>query len=563
MSSYKAMILGFNLAFFGLLSASAQTCNCDHTIDTRNSTNINVIRATDYSYKAGDRFCILGGNTAGLRFIGFKGTQAAPIVFINCGGKVVINEAKYSGIAFQSSQYVHLTGSGSSAEYGFFVQSSGNGGGMGVSVGSLSSDFEIDHIEISNTGFAGIMAKTDPNCDDPATWRRNGFVLRNLHIHHNYIHETEGEGMYIGYTGGYIVTSNKICAENGYVFGHLLENVNIHHNRLENTGWDAIQVNLATKNAQIHHNEIIGYGTLEENFQNSGMSLGASDFKVYNNLVLQNFESSIKDNGIVVIGALSKSLFYNNIIVGCSGTGLYVHNRFAFADLNNGYYFMHNTFIETGNTGIFYNGAITQDLDPNKIGDEQLAADVRFYNNLVVDPGTDYTTLNFWKKNNESFIDFNSKEIRDAVIQAGNYFTRDKAALKLNANYNISSGDSPLIDIGVKIPKYEPTIDYGDNNRIFGSKPDVGAFEWSSINGLASRSDKKSTTIYPNPGSEKIFIESSKKIKSITLFNNQGQQVINTSIINEIDVSGLSKGMYSVEIEFTSGEKETLNYLKL
>ncbi len=563
MSFFKVFIVSVVLPFLGLINGYGQDCNCDHTIDTRNSTNVNIIRATDYTYGAGDTFCVLGGNTAGLRFIGFTGSASEPLVFINCGGRVVINEGKYSGIDFFGSQYVHLTGTGSSDEYGFYVQSSGPGGGLGVNVGALSSDFEIDHVEITNTGFAGIMAKTDPYCDNPATWRRNGFVLRNLEIHHNYIHETEGEGMYIGYTGGYIVTSNRSCTGEGYIFGHLLENVNIHHNRLENTGWDGIQVNLTTKNAEVHHNEIIGYGTAEETYQNSGMSLGASDFKVYNNLIKQNFESSIEDNGMVVIGAFSGSQFYNNVVVSCSGTGIYAHNRYAFEDLTKGYYFMHNTFVETGKAGIFYNGTITQDEDPNKVGDAQLSADLRFYNNLVVNPGVDYTQQNFWKKNNESFIDFNTKAIRDAVLQEGNYFTRDISSLLLTSEYDIASEESPLIDAGIRIPKYEPVFDYADNNRVAGNSSDVGAFEWDLVNALIFNTTEKETSIYPNPVSEKLFIETDKEVKTITISNNQGQEILSTQQQNGIDVSELSTGIYSIEIEFSSGEKETLSYLKL
>lgn len=562
MAFFKGSFFCFSFFVFGLLTSYGQDCNCDHTIDTRNSTSVNIIRASNYTYSAGDVFCVMGGKTAGLRFIDFSGTESDPLIFINCGGQVIINENKYSGIAFQGSQYIHLTGTGSSDEYGFSIESSGPGGGMGVNVGSLSSDFEIDHIEVANTGFAGIMAKTDPYCDNPATWRRNGFVLRNLEIHHNYIHETEGEGMYIGYTGGYVVTSNRSCTGEGYIFGHLLENVNIHHNRLENTGWDGIQVNLTTKGAHIHHNEIIGYGTAEETYQNSGMSLGASDLKVYNNLIQQNFESSIDDNGMVVIGALSGSQFYNNVVVACSGTGIYAHNRYAFEDLNKGYYFMHNTFVETGKAGIFYNGRITQDEDPIKVGDEQLSADVRFYNNLVINPGIDYTEMNFWKKNNESFIDFNTKNIRDAVIQKGNYFTRDLSSLHLKDNYDISSDESPLIDVGIRIPEYEPVFDYNDNNRVMGNSSDAGAFEWDIVNALTFDKSINETSLYPNPGSEMLSVGTSKEVKHVIITNNVGQTVISTQKSSLINISGLSKGVYSVEVKFSTGEKEILNYLK-
>jgi len=544
---------------FGMKSFS-QNCNCTHTIDTRNSTAVNLIKASNYTYKAGDVFCIKGGNTAGLRFIGFIGSETKPITFINCGGQVIIDEKTYSGIAFQGSKYIHLTGTGSSDQYGFYVRSATNGGGMGVSVGSLSSDVEIDHVEIGNTGFAGIMAKTDPVCNDPSTWRRNGFVLRNLNIHHNYIHDTGGEGMYIGYTGGYKVSTKLNCGTDGYAFGHFLEHVNIHHNRLENTGWDGIQVNLTILDANIHHNEIIGYGTEDELYQNSGMSIGSSDLKVYNNLIKQTHNSSIDDNGMTVIGALSGSQFYNNIIAKCKGYGLFAHNRYLFENPDTGYYFMHNTVIETGKSGIFYNGTITEDANSANVGNQQLTADVRFYNNLVVDPGVDYTTLNFWKKNNESFIDFISLQTRDIAKKYNNVFSRDLAGLLLNPDYSISSIASPLVDSGAVIPFFTVLKDYTDAPRITGKRADVGAFEYSLVNGFFE-TENSQVRLFPNPGNQFLTISGVDDISTITLFNNQGSPVLETQQAS-FQVESLPIGFYVVQIEKTNGEKISLNYLK-
>lgn len=537
-----------------------QNCNCTFTIDTRNSTAVNIIKASNYTYKPGDTFCIKGGNTAGLRFIDFVGSETKPLKFINCGGQVIIDEKVYTGIAFQGSKYIHLTGTGSADEYGFYVRSTTNGGGMGVSVGSLSSDFEIDHVEIGNTGFAGIMAKTDPVCSDPKTWRRNGFVLKNLHIHHNYIHDTGGEGMYIGYTGGYKVSTKLNCGTDGYAFGHFLEHVNIHHNRLENTGWDGIQVNLTTIDAQIHHNEIIGYGVKEETYQNSGMSIGSSDLKVFNNLIKQTHISTLEDNGMTVIGALSGSLFYNNIISNCKGYGLFAHNRYLFEKPDTGYYFMHNTISGSGKSGIFYNATITEDANAANVGNQQLDADVRFYNNLVINPGVDYTTMNFWKKNNESFIDFITPQTRDIAIQSNNIFTRDLASLKLNLDFSIASNQSPVVNAGAVIPFFGPKIDFNDEPRINGKSADVGAFEQTIISGFGENIDN-GISLYPNPGKNSLTISGSDNISQITFINNQGVPLL-YSRETKIQVESLPIGIYIVQIEKVGGEKISLNYVK-
>ena len=66
-----------------------------------------------------------------------------------------------SAIQFRESKYIHVTGTGdSNHEYGLKIIYS-KSGTSGISLSSLSSDFEIDHMDISNTGFAGIIAKTD------------------------------------------------------------------------------------------------------------------------------------------------------------------------------------------------------------------------------------------------------------------------------------------------------------------------------------------------------------------------------------------------------------------
>jgi hypothetical protein len=58
--------------------------------------------------------------------------------------------------------------------YGFNV----NGGNIGMTMDDLSSDFEISNVEVRNSGFAGIMAKTDPSCD--VATQRGHFTMRNM-----------------------------------------------------------------------------------------------------------------------------------------------------------------------------------------------------------------------------------------------------------------------------------------------------------------------------------------------------------------------------------------------
>ena len=56
--------------------------------------------------------------------------------------------------------------------------------------------------------------------------------------------------------------------------------------------------------------------------------------------------------------------------------------------------------------------------------------------------------------------------------------------------------------------------------------------------------------IYPNPANDKLFIKSDKSSNVVTkIFNLQGKQVLNKEISEkEIDISGLSKGIYIIKI---------------
>ena len=56
--------------------------------------------------------------------------------------------------------------------------------------------------------------------------------------------------------------------------------------------------------------------------------------------------------------------------------------------------------------------------------------------------------------------------------------------------------------------------------------------------------------VYPNPAYSKLYIKSDKRIANSQkeLYNSVGQMVLRTKK-NEIDVSGLSKGMYYLRIE--------------
>ena len=100
---------------------------------------------------------------------------------------------------------------------------------MGLKLDGLSTNFEVDHIEVSNVSFAGIMAKTDPNCDD-ATIRGN-FTMYDVLLHDNYVHDTRGEGFYVG--NSFWDGMERSC---GIRLPHEIKGLKVYNNIVEDTG---------------------------------------------------------------------------------------------------------------------------------------------------------------------------------------------------------------------------------------------------------------------------------------------------------------------------------------
>jgi hypothetical protein len=214
----------------------AQSCNCKYTVGLT-ETNVD---GKALGINPGDVVCIQAGNRSVLRFSNFQGSATQPIIIKNCGGLVnVENSDKSYGMWFSASRYFKVTGTGdASLTYGIRVKITKDGSNA-VVVSDLSSDVEVDHVEIAGSGFSGIMAKTDPRCD--LTANRGVFTMYNVSIHENYVHDVKGEGMYIGnsfYNGW---TGNTSCSGTT-LYPHDIIGCKVYKNIIKRTGAEAIQV---------------------------------------------------------------------------------------------------------------------------------------------------------------------------------------------------------------------------------------------------------------------------------------------------------------------------------
>lgn len=303
------------------------------------------IQAAKYGVKPGDRL-VLQGDRKEIEFHDLIGTAESPILItaltkinigaVNPGGRVV---------QFMNCRHVHLTGDPfNMGSYYIWI----NGGGQGVDFRELSSDVEVDHLDIT-TGYSGINAKTDPTCD-PKTWRGN-FTMKNVHIHHNRISTKTGEGIYAGQShyntvgaiqGGPCASGAKTAME------HEMVGVVVEDNVITTSGADGIQVGSCPSGAIIRRNQVFKYGTQNGWGQNSGIIVNPGTVaSVYDNKIdmgtgfaiqLQGPGGSVVRNNLILnpgMGGIMAAVYpcagvpsqpdyqvYNNTLVNIKGVAL-------------------------------------------------------------------------------------------------------------------------------------------------------------------------------------------------------------------------------------------------
>lgn len=303
------------------------------------------VRGTSYTYAPGDTFCLAAGKRPFQYFKGFHGSAAKPLVFTNCSdGQAIVGKGTNYGMVLDSVTYVHLTGTGApGVKYGIWLDSTAAGSGLGVT--NLSHHVEIDYLRISNPNFAGIMAKKDYSGSppDPAP------VFDGLHIHHNWIHDTGGEGMYLGETKSP---------------GMLFKNMNVHDNLIQRTGWDLLQIANAVENIRVHHNVMMDGGIAKELYQANGIQIGdqSRDIRIDHNVVIRAVE-----NSIICLGSGSIRVD-SNWFSGSGGTQAAFADHRDFPDSGSVIRFDHNWWSKATGTEFFRfnNDLVKLQVDSNR-----------------------------------------------------------------------------------------------------------------------------------------------------------------------------------------------------
>lgn len=419
-------------------------CDCDHVIEL----SAGVVNGTDLGVSPGDSVCVRGGPREYLRLQEFVGAEGSPILIRNCEGQVDIdNDDRGYGLTVDRSRYVRVTGSGDpDFAYGFKVRAARTGpdySAMGVSISDLSSDIEADHMEVYDSGFAGFNVKTDPRCDGSANL--GNFVMHNSKLHHNYIHDTHGEGIYFGSTG-YGGRVYNCDGEDVTLYPHEHHGADIHDNIIENTGWDGAQIGVTPVGCAFYRNVIRNVGLAGEMYQQQGLQIGgASACAIWGNVLMDG-----PTNGIFILGA-DDTQVYNNLIVGFAGTGIYINDQQL--DLDARIQVAHNTVVAAGDRGIAVFGAL---LGPGFVR-----------NNAVAQAGSQPIGIG------GDVVEF---------ADEGNQIADDPAALGFvdaaARDFHLTE-TSPLRDAGVPVPELAISDDLEGTSR--DDAPDVGAYEFSEV----------------------------------------------------------------------------------
>jgi hypothetical protein len=430
----------------------------DHLIPLATTT----VDGTTLGIQPGDRILITAGARPWLTLQNVVGTAAAPVTVINSGGQVVLkNSDRWMALTITACHHLHLTGSGHAGyAYGFDVACT-RASSHSVNVIGKSSDIEIDHVEISGAGFAGFNVKDEPKTD--GSTNRGAFEMLNMHLHHNYVHNTGGEGFYVGHTfsNGW---DNDNDASTPLLYPHFIRNLEIDHNLTRDTGCEGIQVGSTPSGLSVHDNVVENPGTDPfASYQNNGIQVGMSAGAVWNNVV-----RTAPGNGFIILTPGAVQMF-NNVVDGCQGNGFYIAftassaGSLALGGLpaGPGFRVVHNTILNPGGNGtdsaITLRGGGTTDANVEK-------------NNLAV-----ATHGRFW-----------STYANSSNVRGGSTFLTTLAAAKFvdaaNKDYRLTA-TSPARNTGLDVSVLGlTTVDADGLARVAESAPDAGAFEYQPPN---------------------------------------------------------------------------------
>lgn len=243
-----------------------------------------------------------------LQFVNFVGTWEQPyIITIDQSTPFPLRWYSYYGIDLSGCKHIVFDGRGyQNIEKGLLLKPySDEYSESAFSAGNGSTEIEVFETEVDGADFSGFFIKTDPNANKPQFWYPT-FRLDRLLLHHNHVHDTEGEGSYLGHYNMTPYTGTNSAGATVTYRAHHLYDCRVYRCLYEKNGYDSLQFNNA-ENLEICYNQFRNCGMRGEKEQTSGLSLGMSG-KIYGNSILQYNGPAIQ------FGTLGQLEIFNNVI---------------------------------------------------------------------------------------------------------------------------------------------------------------------------------------------------------------------------------------------------------
>lgn len=388
---------------------------------------------------------IEAGTRPSLLLTNFHGTSSQPIIFVNKGGKARIGPNEARGIKVTASSHFQIRGDNDPAyKYGIEVFKAS---GTTIEIAGLSTNFELCFIEAWGSGFAGIMAKTDPLADGSAD--RGTFTQYNTLIHDNYVHDHPGEGLYIG---------NSFWAAGVDIGGtlhypHDLVGTRVYNNLAELNGREGIQVGSSSSDCEVYNNVILDSGLLNIANQRGGLQLGeGTTGKCYGNLIV-----GAPGNGLILLGRGDR-LVSNNVVADIGLNAIFCDDRTEISGSH--VRVVNNTIVNYGNNCYLLFNEFSQN---------------EFKNNLITSVPSGYKLI-------ETF-DSPGHDTGATCTSANNVvntLTNLVLSNPSNHDYRILA-TSPGLNAGANLSGIGVTTDFEGLARPFGAAYDAGAFEYGAF----------------------------------------------------------------------------------
>lgn len=183
-------------------------------------------------------------------------------------------------------------------------------GHMGIGVTNATS-FELDFIEVTRSGFAGVRINSSAMGATPPA------PLANIRIHDLYIHDIKSEGIYFGWTGA--------------PPSPLAERTQVYNNRVLRTGTEAMQLQNLGDGSEVHHN-VFAWGALDWRAAFGSFQDNASQLQFRRGTVRVH-------HNVVMGGAAALGNYFFSTEPGDTGRSVVIEDNYFADTLSLGLYF--------------------------------------------------------------------------------------------------------------------------------------------------------------------------------------------------------------------------------